>query len=84
MFGIITQRQIKTGKRLILDLEIARQAYAAPETCNIALISGEDNPLDLLTKLRPNKVLLKHIQTKRTDHKKLQYTAEPAHARNYI
>ncbi len=84
LFDIITRRKTTTEKRLMLDLTIARRAFAAREISNIALVSGDDNPADPLTKLKPNKALLKLLVSGHVNHAIKQYIVEPAPPRAYI
>ena len=84
LFDIITRRKTTTEKRLMVDLTIARRAYAAREISNIALVSGDDNPADPLTKLKPNKALLKLLVSGHVNHAIKQYIVEPAPPRAYI
>lgn len=81
LFDIITRRRTSTEKRLIIDLKIPREAYAAREIRKIAFIAREDNPADSLTKLKSNKALIQLIRDGRIQHKITQYIFEPAPAR---
>ena len=84
LFNVITRRRTTTEKRLMVDLHIARAAYAGREISNIALIPSCANPADALTKLHPNNALRNILLTSVIKHPISQYIIEPTTARRFI
>jgi hypothetical protein len=54
---------ITKKKRLIINIIAIRQAYEKRELFEIRYINRQDNPTDTITKLLPNKVLEKFVDT---------------------
>jgi hypothetical protein len=54
---------ITKEKYLIIDIMAIKQTYEKKELFEIRYINRRDNPIDTITKLLPNKVLEKFIDT---------------------
>jgi hypothetical protein len=54
---------ITKEKYLIIDIMAIKQTYEKRELFEIRYINRRDNPIDTITKLLPNKVLEKFIDT---------------------
>jgi hypothetical protein len=50
-------------KRLIIDIIALRQSYERRELFEIRWINGQDNPINIITKVSPNKILEGFINT---------------------
>ena len=54
LFDVLTRAKYTSEKRLMIDIEAARQSYSNKEIDSIALIESEYNPANALTKVAPN------------------------------
>jgi hypothetical protein len=54
---------ITKEKYLIINIIAIRQAYEKKELFEICHINKQDNPTDIITKLLPNKILEKFVDT---------------------
>lgn len=57
LFDVITKNTTTVEKRLIIDLQSARESYEKMEISDIAKIPSKANPADALTKVTKNEVL---------------------------
>jgi hypothetical protein len=55
--------RITKEKYLMIDIITIRQAYEKKELFEIRYINRQDNPVDTITKLSPNKALEKFVNT---------------------
>lgn len=67
LFKSIVKSTTTTEKRLMIDLEAARQSYGTQKISDVGWIRSEDNPADGLTKPAPCKALEKLLETGRVD-----------------
>lgn len=77
LFNIITRRRLTTERRMMIDLQATRNAYANREISNILLIPSEFNPADSLSKINGNSALRELIATAKIGHPISQYVTEP-------
>jgi hypothetical protein len=63
LYKCIMKLGITKEKRLIINIMAIRQAYEKKELFEICYIDRQDNPIDTITKLLPNKVLEKFVNT---------------------
>lgn len=57
LFDVITKNTVTTEKRLMVDIQAIREAYAKFDIHDVAWIKSEYNPADSLTKIKENQVL---------------------------
>jgi hypothetical protein len=63
LYEYVMKLGITKKKRLIIDIIAIRQAYEKRELFEIRHIDRQDNPIDTITKLLPNKALEKFVDT---------------------
>lgn len=68
LFDTIVKNSFISEKRLMIDVQAAREAYQKLEISDIGHISGPDNPADGLTKPQPCPALTKLLTTGIADH----------------
>ena len=76
LFDVLTRAKYTSEKRLMIDIEVARNAYAKKEIDNIALIESQYNPAYAMTKISPNEALIKIMKSNKLDHPVKQYIIE--------
>lgn len=77
LFNVLTRKRTTSEKRLMIDLKVARAAYANKEISNVALIGSIHNPADSLTKIRSNGAMQKIMASNRLEHPISQFVIEP-------
>ena len=73
LFDVITKATYPTERRLMIDVAAARECYTRFEISNIALVRGDDNPADALTKPNHGFPLLEIIRTAKDKTKVVQW-----------
>lgn len=68
LFDVLTKTTMTTKKRLIIDLQTVKNAYASFEVSDVALLLSKFNIADALTKVKTNSILLNTIKSKKIDH----------------
>jgi hypothetical protein len=63
LYEYIIKLRTTKEKYLIINIIVIRQAYEKKELFEICYIDKQDNPIDTITKLLPNKILEKFIDT---------------------
>ena len=67
LFDALTSINTTAEKRLLIDLQVLRQAYEYREITEVAWIPSEQNPADGLTKDRANGALERLVRENRVD-----------------
>ena len=73
LFDIITKCTQTAGKRLLINLNSAKQAYKQREVKMIGFVRTEFNPTDCLTKVMRSKVLENILRNAKIYHRLTQW-----------
>ncbi len=76
LFKNITSARYTSERRLMIDINAAREAYNDRSMSNIALIDSVHNPADGLTKVRSNGALRQLLETHTINHPVRQFIVD--------
>lgn len=78
LFNVMVKSTTTTEKRLMIDIEAAREAYARGEVSNVGWVRSEDNLVDGLTKIKKCDALHELLQTGVLSRKVERWITRPA------
>lgn len=72
-FYAVSKRRKISEKRLMTDILASHEVNRRFEICGIGLVQRVQNPVDVLNKLKGNKMLNRLIETRRDDTRVMQW-----------